>query len=75
MITGAETLNLVDYPSYPPELELHECKDNEEDIFYDAPTVSSLPAGYRPYSQLDYFRQLIANTMVMIQMRLNMLKR
>ena len=24
-----------------------------------APTASSLPAGHRPYSQLDYFRQLI----------------
>ena len=34
-------------------------EDNEEDVFYDAPTASSLPAGYRPYSQLDYFRKLI----------------
>ena len=41
-------------------MELHEYEDNEEGIFYDAPTASSLPAGYRPYSQLNYFRQLIA---------------
>ena len=34
-------------------------EDNKEDVFYDAPTASSLPAGYRPYCQLDYFRQLI----------------
>ena len=26
---------------------------------YDAPTASSLPAGYKPYDRLDYFRQLI----------------
>ena len=59
-ITRAGTLNPVDYSKYPPELELHEYEDNEEHVFYDAPTASSLPAGYRPYSQLDYFRQLIA---------------
>ena len=53
MITRAGTLAPVDYPAYPPE-------DNEEDVFYDTPTASSLPAGYRPYNQLDYFRQLIA---------------
>ena len=58
-IARAGTLALVDYPKYPPELELYEYEDNEEDVFYDAPTASSLPAGYRPYSQLDYFRQLI----------------
>ena len=57
MITRAETLNLVDYPKYPPELELPE--DNEEIVFYDAPMASSLPAGYKPYNQLDYFKKLI----------------
>ena len=56
-ITRAGTLAPIDYPKYPPELELLE--DNEEDVFYDAPTVSSLPAGYTPYNQLDYFMQLI----------------
>ena len=53
-ITRAGTLAPVN-----PELELHEYEDNEEDVFYDAPMESSLPAGYRPSNQLDYFRQLI----------------
>ena len=47
-ITRFGTLNPVDYPKYPPELELPEYEDNEEIVFYDAPTVSSLPAGYKP---------------------------
>ena len=34
-------------------------EDNEEIVFYDAPTVSSLPAGYKLYNQLDYFKKLI----------------
>ena len=38
MITRYGTLNLVDYPKCPPELELPE--DNEETVFYDAPSVS-----------------------------------
>ena len=58
-ITRFGTLNLVDYPKYPPELELPEYEDNEEIVFYDAPTASSLPAGYNPYNQLDYFKKLI----------------
>ena len=57
MITRAGTLAPVDYPGYLPELELPE--DNEEGVFYDAPTASSLPAGYKPYNQLNYFRRLI----------------
>ena len=60
IITRAGTLNPVDYPSYPPELELHEYEDNEEDVFYDAPTASSLmPAGCKPFNQLDYFKKII----------------
>ena len=55
--TRAGTLALVDYPGYPPKLELPE--DNEEIVFHDAPTVTSLPAGYKPYNQLDYFKKLI----------------
>ena len=47
-ITRARTINPVDYPSYPPELKLHEYEDNEEDVFCDAPTASSLPAGCKP---------------------------
>ena len=58
-ITKFGTLNPVNYPGYPTELELHEYEDNEEDVFYDAPIASSLPSGYWPYSQLDYFKQLI----------------
>ena len=58
-ITRARTLNPIDYPKYPPELKLHEYEDNEEDPFYDAPKPGSLPAGCKPYSQLDYFRQII----------------
>ena len=58
-ITRAGTISLVDYPGYPPELELHEYEDSEEDIFCYAPAASSLPAGCKPYNQLDYFRQII----------------
>ena len=50
---------MVDYPKYPPELELPEYEDNEKIVFCDAPTVSSLPSGYKPYDQLDYFKKLI----------------
>ena len=74
-ITRSGTLNPVDYPKYPPEIELPEYEDNEEIVFYNVSTVSSLPAGYKPYNQLDYFKKLIKATMVMIQMLLNMLKR
>ena len=59
MITRAGTLNLVDYPKYPPELESHEYKDNEEIAFCNASTESSLPAGCKPYNQLDYFKKII----------------
>ena len=58
-ITRAGTINLVDYPGYPPELELHEYEDNEEDVFCDAPMASSLPAGCKPCNQLDYFKKII----------------
>ena len=39
-ITRFGTLNPVDYPKYSPS----EYEDNEEIVFYDAPTTSSLPA-------------------------------
>ena len=58
MITRAGTINPVDYPCYPPELELPE-DNNEEDVFCDASKPGSLPAGCKPYNQLDYFRQII----------------
>ena len=56
-ITRAGTLALIDYRKYPSELELPE--DNEEVVFYDAPTASSLPSGYKPSNELDYFKKLI----------------
>ena len=60
MITRAGTLNLVDYPKYPPELKLHEYEDNnEENPFYDAPTASLLPAGCKPCNQLNYLKNII----------------
>ena len=58
-ITRAGTINLVNYPDYPPELKLHEYEDNEEDVFCDTPKPGSLPAGCKPYDQVDYFRQII----------------
>ena len=59
-ITRAGTLNPVNYPGYPLELKLHEYKDNnEEDVFYDAPKLGSLPAGCKPSNQLDYFKKII----------------
>ena len=59
MITRAGTLDPVNYPGYPPELELHEYEDSEEDIFCNAPTASSLPAGCKPFNQLNYFKKII----------------
>ena len=59
MITRAGVINPINYPGYPPELELHECEDNEEDPFYDAPKPGSLPAGCKSYNQLDNFKKLI----------------
>ena len=58
-ITRAGTLAPVDYPGYPSKLELHEYEDSEEDVFFDAPTASSLPAGCKRYNQLDYFKKII----------------
>ena len=59
-ITRAGTINLVNYPGYPPELKLLKYEDNNEEcVFYDAPKPGSLPAGCKPYNRLDYFRQII----------------
>ena len=74
-ITRAGTLNPVNYPGYPPELKLHEYEDNEEDIFYYAPTASSLPAGCKSYNQLDYFKKIIRAYQGEMKMLLNMLRR
>ena len=40
-------------------MKLHEYEDDEEDVFCDAPKLGSLPAGCKPYNQIDYFRQII----------------
>ena len=45
-----------------PELEIIERYDydNEiENVFYDAPTESSLPSNYKPYNHNKYFRKTI----------------
>ena len=41
-------------------MKLHEYEDNNEEcIFYYAPKPGSLPAGCKPYNQVDYFKQII----------------
>ena len=52
MITRLGTLNPINYPKYPPELEYPRYEANEEscEIYYDSPTITTLPAGYKPYS-------------------------
>ena len=70
MLTRAGVINPVSYPEYPPELELSKyksldcvcpdpCRIDKEGPFYDAPKPGSLPAGCKPYSQLDNFKKLI----------------
>ena len=52
-ITKFGTLNPVNYPKYPPKLEIIEQDDYDdetENVFYDAPTESSLPSNYKPYN-------------------------
>ena len=58
-ITSAGVINPVNYPVYPPELKIPEYNDNEENPFCDSPTVSSLPAGCKPYNQISYFKQIV----------------
>ena len=61
-ITNFGTLNPVNYPKYPPELEIIEWDDYDdeiENVFYDAPTESSLPSNYKPYNHNKYFRKTI----------------
>ena len=74
-ITRAGTINPVDYPAYHPELEVHEYEGNEEDVFYNAPMASSLPAGYKPCNELDYFKKFIRAYQGQMKMQLNMLER
>ena len=57
-ITRFGTLNPLVYPKYPPELEIIEQDDYDdeiENVFYDAPTESSLPSNCKPYNHNKYF--------------------
>ena len=60
-ITRFGTLNPVNYPKYPPELETIERDDYDENVFYDAPTEISLPSNYKPSNHIynKYFRKTI----------------
>ena len=58
MIDSVGIINPVNYPKYPPELELPEYKDNnKESILYIEPRPGS--SGCKPSNQLDYFRKII----------------
>ena len=55
---SAGIINPVNYPKYPPELELPEYEDNnKESIFYIEPRPGS--SGCKPYNQIDYFKKII----------------
>ena len=60
-ITRFGTLNPINYPKYPPDLEYPKYEENEEscEIYYDSPTITTLPAGYKPYNYRKYFNQMI----------------
>ena len=60
-ITSFGTLNAINYPKYPPELEYPKYEKIKEssEIYYDAPTISTLPYGYKPYNYRKYFNQTI----------------
>ena len=73
-IARAGIINPVNYPKYPPELKLHEYKDNEEDPSYVAPKPGSLPAGCKPSNQLDYFKKIIRAHRAEMKMLSNVLR-
>ena len=54
-VTITSTLDVVNLPKYPPELEVKE----ESEIDHDTPTMSTFPAGYKPYDYKKYFNQTI----------------
>ena len=56
-ITRAGVINPINYPVYPPESKLP-ADNNEENPFYDGPKPGSLPAGCKPFNQLDYFKKI-----------------
>ena len=62
MMTKFGTLNPVNYPKYPPELEIIEWdnyEDEIENVFYDAPTDNRLLSNYKPFNHNKYFRKTI----------------
>ena len=69
-ITRAGIINPVNYPKYPLELKLHECEDNnEEDPFCE------LPAGCKPYNQVDYSKRSLELIKAKMKMWLNVLRK
>ena len=75
-ITRAGTLNLIDYPKYPPELKLHECKDNnEEDPFHNAPKPCSFLLDVNHLINSIISGRSLELIRAEMKMRLNMLKR
>ena len=58
MIDSVGIINPVNYPKYPPELELPEYEDNnKESILYIDPRTGS--SGCKPYNQIDHFKKII----------------
>ena len=60
-ITSFDAFDEINLPKYPPELEYPEYKEIEDnnEIYYDAPTRYTLPAGYKLYDYKKYFNQTI----------------
>ena len=57
-ITSFGTFDEINLPKYPPELEYPEIEEDNE-MYYDASTRYTLPAGYKPYDYKKYFNQTI----------------
>ena len=59
-ITSFGTFDKINLPKYPPKLEYPD-EEIEEDneIYYDVPTMHTLLAGYKPYDYKNYFNQTI----------------
>ena len=59
-ITSFGTLNAINCHKYPPELEYPKCEIEESsEIYYDSPTIPTLPSGYKPYNYRKYFNQTV----------------
>ena len=48
----ASVVAMISYLIGIPELEYPKYEENEEscEIYYDSPTITTLPAGYKPYN-------------------------